>query len=427
MTTPDQNSNGEQLPRQLSDDQRISLIINLESALLVAPKKRSVDMGLFFAKTTFQDQFGKALPELKLLLETLMTIPAVSHFDNARQFGIDWEHRCNMLDLFEWLIARGQQVGAHQSIADLERYLVTDSIELTTILAVNGIHLSDSVALGNYTLVPWEQVQLTDTKWWIQAKNLYGGSDPTAAVLCRDLIKPIHLRPWDVTPIYVPKSIEPMIDILRCVTTVSGAGYQLLHFWREPPEWAPWFIKPSQFGYDGTIFAMPVELNSDTSIELQRLCEKFSQFDEISRQRFRIPMDRLNKSVLEGIRFVDAAIELGVALESFYVPSKSSDSLTHLVRTRAAKFLGGDTATRHKTADLLNDVYDLRSRAVHGGRFDADGKKTWKDDGKIYDVLERGRVLVRQSIQKAILEGEPKWKDLDLGIEEPETTEDTQN
>jgi hypothetical protein len=61
-------------------------------------------------------------------------------------------------------------------------------------------------------------------------------------------------------------------------------------------------------------------------------------------------------------------------------------------------------------------VYDLRSRAVHAGRFDAEGApKKWRDDALVRKVLENGQRLVGRSLVKVIQEGEPNWEEFDIG------------
>lgn len=138
--------------------------------------------------------------------------------------------------------------------------------------------------------------------------------------------------------------------------------------------------------------------------------------DESNQARLRVPLDRLNRSYLAGIRSVDKAIELGIALESLYAPTKLSEGIAFAVRTRAARFLGGSLEERRRTVTTLRDVYDLRSRAVHAGRFDAEGSpKKWSDDARVRAVLGAGQHLIGRSLVKVIQEGEPNWEEFDLG------------
>lgn len=59
-------------------------------------------------------------------------------------------------------------------------------------------------------------------------------------------------------------------------------------------------------------------------------------------------------------------------------------------------------------------MYDLRSRAVHTGRFDAGNPKKWRNNEKVTKALEEGQKLVGRSLIKVILEGEPDWESFDI-------------
>jgi hypothetical protein len=160
---------------------------------------------------------------------------------------------------------------------------------------------------------------------------------------------------------------------------------------------------------------MPVQLTKASAEEVSACLKLFFELETNQRQRLRVPIDRLNKSHVLGIRSVDAAIELGIALESLFAPTKLSEGISYTVRTRAARFLGGSQSERHQISNTLKDAYDLRSRAVHSGRFDGDqAPKKWKDESRVRSVLENGQRIVGRSLVKAILEGEPNWEEFDL-------------
>jgi hypothetical protein len=116
------------------------------------------------------------------------------------------------------------------------------------------------------------------------------------------------------------------------------------------------------------------------------------------------------------MRSVDSAIELGVAIEALYAPSKLSEGIGFAVRTRAAKFLGGSLEERKNTLAVIRDVYDLRSLAVHAGRFDAEhASRKWRDEATVRLALTQGQRLVAESLMRVLEQGEPVWEDLDIG------------
>jgi Apea-like HEPN len=297
--------------------------------------------------------------------------------------------------------------------------LAADSFELREILAVDGFDVDGNVELGAYELMAWSQVPMTDSKWRVLVSAHFTGSTPRAALVRRHKIEPVHLRPSDGETDYVARApIEPALDVLRCVTASSGAGIRRLHYWFEPEEWAPWVVNRSGFGIDSTSMAWPVALDESQVLQLCSCVKHFMAFEERDRSRLRVPMDRLNGSYLARMRSVDVAIEVGIALESLHAPSKLNEGIGYAVRTRAARFLGGSLDERKGGVKLLKDVYDLRSRAVHAGRFDAGEKsKRWSDEANVRKALEEGQSLVGKSLVEIIQEGEPNWEDFDIGPE----------
>lgn len=400
----------------MTDTEEETLIASLECALSVAAKARSADHGLFFQILTLRDSPDSAPKEFRELLSVVQAIPALEVFDHARQCALGYSSSVTSRFFVQWLISRGQQVGSVQAVNDVARYLGSETIGVNTILAIDGITVERDIKPGEYELVAWDNVAMTDTKWRVAVRGFHDGNTPTAAVIQRHEIRRIHVRPWDSPGPNVLLSIEPALDVLRCATAIAGAGFRLLDYWLEPEEWAPWAVNHSSFGVDST--AVPWATNLSDAV-IPKLCESVSHFqslDESNRLRLRVPLDRLNRSYLAGMRSVDKAIELGIALESLYAPTKLSEGIAFAVRTRAARFLGGTLEERHGTVKTLRDVYDLRSRAVHAGRFDSEGSpKKWRDDALVREVLEKGQRLVGRSLVKVIQEGEPNWEEFDLG------------
>ena len=389
------------------------------AALGVSSKAQTINEALFFELSVLRDQPASASVELRQLLSAVQSIPALEIFAHARQCALGHEEHVDLRFLVGWLISRGQVVGAEQSVADLSRYLAADSFEIQEILAVDGFDVFGSVELGTYELMAWNQVPMTDSKWRVLVSAHFSGGTPRAALVRRHKIEPAHLHPWHGSTDYGARvSIEPALDVLRCVTATTGAGIRRLHYWFEPEEWAPWSVNRSGFAFDSTSMGWPVALDESQVLQLRGCVEHFMALDEGSRSRLRVPLDRLNGSYLARMRSVDVAIDLGIALESLYAPSKLNEGIGYAVRTRAARFLGGSIEERNAVVKRIKDVYDLRSRAVHAGRFDADDKpKKWSDEANVHKALDEGQSLVGKSLVKIIQEGEPNWEDFDIGPE----------
>lgn len=399
---------------KITDAEAAELFDALACALPVAAKARSVDWGLFFQLIVLRDDPDAALKELSDLHILVQKIPALEFFNHAYQYALGHQESVSFRFLVQWLISRGQQVGAEKAITDLIRYLISETIEVTEILAIDGFDVNENIKIGDYYLVAWNNLAMSDTKYQVAVRGFFNGRDPTAVLIQRHEIQKVHIRPWSLSIPYAPHSIEPALDVLRCITAIAGGGFRLRHYWFEPVEWAAWAVSLSTFGVDTTTFLHKVELNQADVPIIRKCVSHFRALDENSRLRLLVPMDRLNRSYLTGMRHVDKAIELGIAFESLYSPIKLTENITSTVCKRAEKFLGGTRKERRKINNTFRDIYELRSRSIHTGRFDADGSDDWSDYQKVSSTLEEGQKLIGRSLVKVILEGEPDWENFDI-------------
>jgi Apea-like HEPN len=400
----------------MNTEEQLHLANLLNEALKVAAKARSADFGLFFQLLQLRDRPSEAPIELRRILEFLTSLSSLEKFGHAYQYALGYRQTIDHRFLIGWLISRAQNTSSEQATADLARYLSEVNIDLVETLLVDGPQLNAPVDLGHgLQLVPWKELPQTDTKWNISCKNFMGHHLPTAGVTRRNSNCVIrHVRPWEVEQRQLPTSIEPLIDVFRCAVATCTAGFRLTNYCIEPPEWAPWAAHQSNFGVDGTVLGFSNVLTEEEVANITRCFNQFMKLDETQKVRLRTPIDRLNSSILAGTGFVDAAIELGIALESLFAPTKLSEGIGFAVRNRAARFMGSDLEARKSTVRLVANLYDLRSRAVHTGRFDADGSKRWTEHGKCYDTLKEGQSLVGSAIVKMIQDGEPRWEEFDL-------------
>jgi hypothetical protein len=182
---------------EITASEAAELIDALACALPVAAKARSADLGLFFQLIVLRDDPDSALKEIRNLHNLVQTIPALEFFSCADQYGLGQEEKVDSRFLVKWLISRGQQVGAEQAIKDLNRYLGSETMEVTEILAIDGFDVKENIRIGGYELIAWNNLVMTDTKYQVAVRGLFGGSDPTAALIQRHEIQRVHVRPWD--------------------------------------------------------------------------------------------------------------------------------------------------------------------------------------------------------------------------------------
>ena len=144
------------------------------------------------------------------------------------------------------------------------------------------------------------------------------------------------------------------------------------------------------------------------ALELYRARQKLSKDDA---DRLRISIKRLVKESAHH-DLVDTTIDLGIALESIYVPKNERDELTFRLSLHAALFLETEPARRQELMDTIRGFYSSRSTAVHTGVLkESNGKRSPR---KLRDEAHQ---ICRRSIIKILEEGGfPDWKKFVTGM-----------
>ncbi|MFM9880610.1 MAG: hypothetical protein ACKVOO_09415 [Burkholderiaceae bacterium] len=379
----------------------------LERALAVVGSARSIKRELHFQIMALRDSPETALNELRELFA------AVESNEELCAFGVSGDEGFH--SLIYWLLSRSQQVGAKQAIEDLAWYLEASFVDASFILGLDGIRVVEPMKFGDFELVAWGDLELSDTKWNVASSCLSGRKLPSAVLVRRYRVDKSTIPPYLGLEHALLSAVEPAQDLLRCIALVSGAGIRQLHFGVQPEARAPLTVGLTYFGIDSSKFSNIVDVTQVSQLEIEHCFEALEKLENSRKIRLRLPLDRLNKSFLSAFDQVASAIELGIALESMFAPVKLSEGISYAIRTRAAKWLGGTLDQRKQIMEALKNVYDLRSLAIHAGRFDTEGaKKAWRDFEKVSAALGTGRRIVAESLVKVLLEGEPNWEDFDL-------------
>ena len=115
--------------------------------------------------------------------------------------------------------------------------------------------------------------------------------------------------------------------------------------------------------------------------------------------KLRIPINRWIDSKTSDT-YEDQIIDLGIALESLYVPDGGGD-LTYKFSVRGAWHLGQNNKHRSELRTKLAHMYGHRSTVVHGGRID---RKVKFGERRIdvIDFIRQSQDLCQQSIMKVL-------------------------
>ena len=128
-------------------------------------------------------------------------------------------------------------------------------------------------------------------------------------------------------------------------------------------------------------------------------------------EKLRIPIDRWAKSMAEE-NPIDQIIDLGIALESLYVPDSQSE-VNFRLAVHAAWHLGENKTQRQELREEFKQIYSARSDVVHTGKLRG---KRGKPTFDVSEFVKRAQDLCWQGITKVIDAGDtPDWSALIMG------------
>lgn len=349
-------------------------------------------------------------PAVTALLDCLRTDPELAMFHGRSQVMADVGRGVTHVFLAEWLLRRAGTVGPDLAVMELQRYLSRERLPFRATVAVGGIRPDRAYDLGHgIQLVPWKDIVQSSTKRAIEEESPFHRSfyDPDGA-LVRELELPrIHVDHSETKEYLRSTDWSEMTDMLLCLGLFGPTAPVLLASWLEPPEWAP--VKTGSYSMpfvEGPGAGRPFP--ETAAIEAARLFSTWLDLTEERRAELRVPMQRLN-SAMRRSNSVDSAIDLGIALESIFLPD-GRGALTFRLRVRAARWLGSTPEERWRLSVTVGDLYAVRSMAVHGGRVPDNIRRR-----QTKELLEEGYRLTATALVALISKGDPDWDAVTYG------------
>lgn len=152
-------------------------------------------------------------------------------------------------------------------------------------------------------------------------------------------------------------------------------------------------------------------VNGQQIEEAKTVYELLTGLNPDVRTRLSVPIDRLIESWgRKG--HVDQIIDLGIALESLYLPRRGGE-MRYRLSIRGARYLETDNAERREIARQLKVFYDVRSDAVHTGKID-DTHTVAGQRVTTSDLITLTQELCLRSIRQVIDGGFPDWETVEL-------------
>gem|GEM_PF-6225012 len=265
-------------------------------------------------------------------------------------------------------------------------YVTTNAAPAVAVYGVSGVSVEAPISLGpDVQLVPMTAVAPS-----MQRSMALGESHLPYGVL-RGPVRAALVTNFTYQPVfYRPKTPQPPEDMAAKVP--ARAAHMLLEeaasllglagtpavyrmFWVQPVDWLMSAGMAGGWQYsssDGPHSDQAVPQDIGTTAKAY-----FALQPQIRGKFLRIPLDRLNRAILEG-DFADKAIDLGIALEALLLHDSGNPTdrgeLKFRLGLRGAWLLGDNAAERKTIQKGLADLYDLRSRAVHSGLIERSAK-----------------------------------------------------
>ena len=213
---------------------------------------------------------------------------------------------------------------------------------------------------------------------------------------------------------------DPNLNILcQALAVVGRCSVQSVMSWTSLLDYeifdldTSWGIGGS--GYGATIpvsgLGETVQLSQSQMETIKTLYMGLTQLPTETWEKLRIPIDRWAKSMTEE-NPIDQIVDLGISLESLYIPDSQGESRFRLA-SHAAWHLGKTKTERQNLWIEFRDIYDARSHVVHTGRLRSKFAKPGFDVSKF---VSRTQELCWQGITSVIGAGKiPDWSDLAMG------------
>lgn len=154
----------------------------------------------------------------------------------------------------------------------------------------------------------------------------------------------------------------------------------------------------------------PSVLDAEEAIEIIR---RFNALTPSAKEKIKIATDRLRRALLRH-QPADRAVEVSIALEILCGDAQTSE-MTHKVKVRAVRLLGGNPSVRERNRTIVTKTYDVRSKLVHQGSHDTKPISILGVSMEVDAVISEACHLCAELIKTVIRRGAfPDWLHFDI-------------
>jgi Apea-like HEPN len=311
-------------------------------------------------------------------------------------------------------IASGDVTG---TVEAFRSYIEGNTAPMIAVMTVSGVKTAREVRLGpDIRLVPTTSLAPSWQRGDALGRPLLPHSD-VRRVVSSALVTALDFGPifyWPTegggpseTAVEHARSALRDLDEARTLISLLGITTAMRMMWLQPKD--PMMGTGADAGW---LTSREVFAGKDIEVDVEaaeELASTYFRMDPKRRQQIlHIPLDRLDRASRDD-DLVDKSIDLGIALEALLLHEPGfQGELKFRLSLRGAWLGDGDAKKRGETQEILEEVYNLRSRAVHTGRVDPNQTN--------YETIARGTSLCKQLIRKMIeADGRVEWTTLLVG------------
>ena len=319
---------------------------------------------------------------------------------------------------------------ASEAIAWLGKVLSTTFAFGHSITAVWGAPVAERVRITpDVELVPIAEIPDSPQKRWLATVSAHGFntpmysapnlSPPESALITRRKIEHVIFSPD--TPIDTGGYLEThelFKEITLALTAIGPrAPLTAVHWFTfEDPDLQLANILAHSYN-QSAIEILPMFLTASyplDPIEGAEIVGAYLVLKGRTRDVLRVSLQRLNQSQRRH-DVGDRAVELCTGLEALLGDSQKTE-MTHKIKSRAARLIGGTIVDRRRNASLVGAAYDIRSSLVHTGKVNTKAAiKIASDKLTPAEVIEQTQSLSAELVKIIIRRGAlPEWPEFDV-------------
>lgn len=265
---------------------------------------------------------------------------------------------------------RARRIGPDAAASALAAYLASSTVDVTLNLAVGGVELTERATLAKgVEVVPWSEALASDDDLaW--TNQLTTGRRELCTAVFRQTIR-VEKRFGDVSPhtFMPPANYSDIEAALSCVCIAGPIPLYAIGKWVTPEDGVPAINYLHGWGSFLEVKPHIAVLSPSQASAAAELHFAFDALSTARRDLLSVPIRRLNSAMVRPTT-VDAAIDLGIAMEALFIPeAPQGKNRKHVLSARAAHRLATNEPDADRIRRLFEELYQDRNIAVHRGRF----------------------------------------------------------